>query len=287
MPLTGQTGDVVSFPEDQPDVGAVCPHLGLADDADSHATYATEAHRCYKLPNPTRIASGHQESYCLGANHPACPVFQGEGVPQQRPAPAAVPPPVPAPAGRQERAPLDPAAPTPRGQRRPPPQRQGRAPRQPGAAVGPRPRSGGISMPVATVGLFALAIALVALAFLIQRALSGGDDDDITPAESFQTTEAQRMTQTALAGGGNETQQPDLTNTPGTGETVEPTNTPGTGEPTNTPGGNGGGTTYTVVSGDTCGAIATEFGTTVEEIIAANDLNEECAINVDQVLTIP
>jgi len=275
----------VSFPEDQPDVGAVCPHLGLADDADSHATYATEAHRCYKLPNPTRIATGHQESYCLGANHPACPVFQGEGVPQQQ-RPAAAPPPVAAPSGRQERAPLDPAAPLPRGQRRPP-QRQGRAPRQGAAVSGPRPRSGGISMPVATVGLFALAIALVALAFLIQRALSGGGDDDITPAESFQTTEAQRMTQTALAGGGNETQQPGVTTTPGSGETPDATTTPGDGEPTATATPRGDGTTYTVVSGDTCGAIAAEFGTTVPEIIAANDLSEDCAIFVDQVLTIP
>lgn len=275
----------MSFPEDQPDVGAVCPYLGLADDADSHATYATEAHRCYKLPNPTRIASGHQESYCLGANHPACPVFQGEGVPQQRPGAAAAAAPV-LPGRPERQAPLDPAAP-PRGQRRPPQQRAPRAQR-PAGSLAPRPRSGGISMPVATIGLFALAIALVALAFLIQRALSGGDDDGITPAESFQTTEAQRMTQTAAAGGGNETQQPGTTETPGAGETpadgATPTNQDGA---TNTPTGGGGGTTYTVVAGDTCGAIATEFGTTVEDIIAANDLNDDCEIFVDQVLTIP
>ena len=70
------------------DFGAVCPYLGLADDADSHATYATEAHRCYRLPNPTRIATGHQETYCLGANHVSCPVYLGEGVPGEA-APAA------------------------------------------------------------------------------------------------------------------------------------------------------------------------------------------------------
>jgi LysM repeat protein len=279
----------VSFPDDQADIGAVCPHLGLADDADSHATYATEAHRCYKLPNPTRIASGHQESYCLGANHPACPVYQGEGVPQQQ-RPAAVPPVAPPPVARAERQPLDPAAPAPRGQRRPPPQRQQRAPRAAAGTMGPRPRSGGISMPVATIGLFALAIALVALAFLIQRALSGGDGDEITPAESFQTTEAQRMTQTAQAGGGAQTQTPGAgtTETPGTGETPGATTTPDGEDPTTTPtGGNGGGTTYTVVSGDTCFAIAQEFDTTVQAIIDANDLDAECSLDIDQVLTIP
>src|SRR6185312_6761800 len=75
------TGALVTFPADQEEFGGVCPYLGLADDADSHATYATEAHRCYRLPNPTRIATGHQETYCLGANHVSCPVYLGEGVP--------------------------------------------------------------------------------------------------------------------------------------------------------------------------------------------------------------
>src|SRR5688572_30956957 len=64
----------------EPDLSAVCPHLGLADDADSHATYATEAHRCYKMPNPTRIAGGHQETYCLVAAHTTCPIYTGEGI---------------------------------------------------------------------------------------------------------------------------------------------------------------------------------------------------------------
>ncbi len=272
----------MSFPDETIDVDATCQYLGLADDADSHATYATEAHRCYKLPNPTRIATGHQESYCLGANHPNCPVFQGEAVPQSR-APAAAAaaaamasteagPPVAAPAG------------APRGQRRTPPPGQRR--RQPGGTLGPRPRTGGISMPAATIGLFALAIALVALAFLIQRALSGGGDDDLSAADTFATQQALHATQTVEAGGGQtqpagQTQTTTASQTPGAGETA--TTQPNA---TNTPSGSGGGT-YTVKSGDTCGAIATELGTTVEEIIAANDLNDACEIFVDQVLTIP
>ena len=59
---------------------AVCPFVGLADDRDSHANYSTAAHRCYRLPEPTRIAAHYQESYCLTVQHPSCAVFQGEGV---------------------------------------------------------------------------------------------------------------------------------------------------------------------------------------------------------------
>ena len=62
------------------EAAAVCAYLGLVDDGDLHATYATDAHRCYRLPNPTRIASQHQESFCLTADHTSCPIFQGEGV---------------------------------------------------------------------------------------------------------------------------------------------------------------------------------------------------------------
>lgn len=268
----------MTYPEDVIDEDATCPHLGLADDADSHATYATEAHRCYKLPNPTRIATGHQESYCLGANHPSCPVYQGEGVPQSRPAAAA------AVAPAEGGPPVPPPGAPARGQRRPQQPR-----RQPPGSLGPRPRAGGISMPVATVGLFALAIALVALAFLIQRALSGDDDGGLTPAESFQTQQALNETQTEQAGGGGGDETPATGETPGTDES--PTIDPGEEEtptPDNGDGnGGGGGDTYVVQSGDTCSGIANEFGTTVDAIIAANDLDEACNLAVDQELIIP
>ena len=64
----------------QDGLAAVCAYLGLGDDPDSHATYATEAHRCYRMPDPTRIAPGHQTTFCLVANHVACPVFLGKSV---------------------------------------------------------------------------------------------------------------------------------------------------------------------------------------------------------------
>ena len=278
----------------QEEYSAVCPYLGLADDADSHATYATEAHRCYRLPTPTRIASPHQESYCLGANHVTCPVYLGEGVPQtQRPAGAPVAaaasagaaaaaagagaaaeetPPVRGPRGGQGAA---------RAQSEPRARRPANA-----GTLGPRPRAGGISMPVATIGLFALALIVVALAFAIQRVVGDGDDDDISPADVVATTAALNRTQTATAGGGNPTQPPATTQTQQPGTTPGQTRTPGAGSPTAT---GGGGDTYTVVAGDTCGAIASDNGVTLADLLEENDMTEaDCnSLNVGDVLQIP
>jgi hypothetical protein len=235
----------VTYPEeDTIGIEGVCPHLGLADDYESHATYATEAHRCYKLPTPTRIAANHQETYCLGVNHRTCPVFQGEGIartqttaaptrpgrapaagaaagataaagaaaggggPQPRSSSAAFGRPGGGPAGRPGSAP---------GGRRPP--------------AGPRPRPGGISMPVATIGLLGLAVVVIAVAFLVQRAV-GDDDDSLTPAERFETQDALRKTQQAGAGGTTvPVTQPPGTTTPGAPRT------PGTPGTATTPGG--------------------------------------------------
>ena len=88
----GLENAVILPPEAESGEGAsACRYLGLVDDGELHATYSTDAHRCYRLPNPTRIATQHQERYCLTAEHPSCPIFQGEGVEattQPAPAPA-------------------------------------------------------------------------------------------------------------------------------------------------------------------------------------------------------
>ncbi len=270
----------MSFPGDEPDLDAVCEFLGLADDAESHATYATEAHRCYKLANPTRIASQHQENFCLVANHANCPVFLGEGV--QRTQTATPPPQRPQPRDPADLEPV--AAPVaPRGRQ---PQRPGRQARPEAGALGPRPRPGGISMPAATIGLLALAVVVVGLAFLVQNLL-GGDDDSpgLSPADVAATNAALDAERTAQAGNGNETPTNGITPVPTPSDEETPTNgaepTPDNGE---TPGG---GTTYTVEAGDFCSTIAAEFDTTVDEIIAANDLDEDCGIFEGQELIIP
>lgn len=263
----------------QDEFPAVCPYLGLADDADSHATYATEAHRCYRLPSPTRIATGHQESYCLGEGHTECPVYRGEGIPKTSPPPAAVPP-------RAEQA--VPAAPSrPVRQPRPAPGEPRRRP-APGT-VGPRPRAGGISMPAATIGLFAGAILLIAVAFLVQQALSGDDNGGVSPTDAVATNAA--VTKTAAAGktpttAATQTQQPG---TPGTVTATKPatTGTPGTPGTTTTPGN--GAKTYTVKSGDVCSTIAETHNVTLAAFLAANaEIDATCSnLKIDQVVRIP
>ncbi|WP_322797313.1 LysM peptidoglycan-binding domain-containing protein [Tepidiforma sp.] len=270
----------------QEEYSQVCPYLGLADDADSHATYATEAHRCYRLESPTRIALPHQETYCLGANHVTCPVYQGQGIPS-RPVPAApaAPPPsagaVPGPRGQAGRAPF--------GGRS-----GGTAPRrparQPAGTLGPRPRPGGVSLPVATIGLFALALVVLVMAFAIQQIVDDDGNSTISPADAVATRDALNRTQTAQAASGTPTpptQQAGTTGTPGAGSTGTPatTRTPAAGTPT--PGGNG--RTYTVAEGDTCFSIAQANGVTLEELLQANNLTEDdCTrLAVGQTLRLP
>ena len=52
--------------------------------------------------------------------------------------------------------------------------------------------------------------------------------------------------------------------------------------PTSTPAG-----LYIVKQGDTLGGLAQQFGTTVEEIMAANNINDPNALQVGQALIIP
>lgn len=277
----------------QEEYSAVCPYLGLADDADSHATYATEAHRCFRLPNPTKIASPHQESYCLGANHVTCPVYLGEGVPQTQSAP---PPPaisaLPLESGSGESPVRGPRA----GQARRPGGADSQRARKPGGSgtLGPRPRAGGISMPVATIGLFALAIVVVALAFAIQRLVGDGDTSSVSPADAVATRDALNKTRTAQAGGGNQTQPPQTTQTqqpagsqtPGASQTGTVSRTT-TATTSGTPGS--GAKTYTVKSGDTCGGIAEANGTTLAALLVANNLTEAACttLAVGQILKLP
>jgi len=285
----------VTYEPGQDDYGAVCPYLGLADDADSHATYATEAHRCFRLPNPTRIATGHQETYCLGAKHVSCPVYLGEGVPgatPQKPAAGPAPAPVRAPQG------AEPFAQTVRGPRpgeaapRPGRERAAptRAPRRPSpGAIGPRPRSGGISLPVATIGLFSLAIVVVVLAFAINK-LSGGSSGSEVPL----VAKNQTATAAAAGAGAAKTQtvvigtRPAGSTTPGANQTPG-AQTPGTGTPGASPTGGAGGKTYTVKSGDTCFGIAQSNNTTLQALLDANKMTEaDCSsLAIGQTLKLP
>jgi LysM repeat protein len=138
-------------------------------------------------------------------------------------------------------------------------------------------------MPAMTIGLFALAIVLVGIAFLINEAV----DDDGTPALSeadrFATQNAGRTQEPTQQGGaGGETQTPGGNGTPGN-------QTPGNQTPgaTTTPGA--GGDEYTVQAGDTCFGIAEENDVTLAELLEANDMTEDDCLTLSEgdTLTIP
>ncbi|MGE3073652.1 MAG: LysM peptidoglycan-binding domain-containing protein [Dehalococcoidia bacterium] len=277
----------------QEEYSAVCPYLGLADDADSHATYATEAHRCYRLPNPTRIATPHQDKHCLGANHVTCPVYLGEGVPQtqQRPPAAAAGAAGVAAGAAASSAASGSETPVrgPRPGQRPRSQTEPRQKRPSTGALGPRPRSGGISMPVMTIGLFALAIVVIAIAFAIQNLTDDGNNGGISPGDSVATSAAVDKTRTAQAGGAGQTPGANTTQTPGTSQTptgsqtAAASKTPATG----TPGS--GSKTYIVKAGDFCGTIAQDNGVTLQELLDANNMTEDdcTTLAIGQELIIP
>jgi S-DNA-T family DNA segregation ATPase FtsK/SpoIIIE len=64
-----------------------------------------------------------------------------------------------------------------------------------------------------------------------------------------------------------------------------PTETP-IPQPTDAPAAESGAVSYTVKQGDSCWAIATRFGVSVEEVIRQNKLTASCLIRPGQVLTI-
>lgn len=73
-----------------------CPFLALELDRDRRSDKPDYRHRCYAEPTPQPRAIAHQEQYCLSADFPACPIFQGWAM-------RAAAQPVPVPSGYEGR----------------------------------------------------------------------------------------------------------------------------------------------------------------------------------------
>lgn len=119
---------------------------------------------------------------------------------------------------------------------------------------------------------------LAAASLLSLVAACGGSSGPADAQRGSLTDPASVPTSTRIAGGVIYKIEPSGISVEGASRTA----TPGPDVP-------GAGTTYTVLSGDTCGRIASQFDITVAELRAANILiNAECTnIIPDQILRIP
>lgn len=147
-------------------------------------------------------------------------------------------------------------------------------------------------MPVATIGLFALALVVVGLAIAINQMVGDSGGGSQAPADAVATKDALNKTQTAQAGGDDQTPTTPTTQTPGTGQTPGTATTDGTATGTRTPGTgtpSTGEKTYTVQEGDFCSTIAEANGISLEDLLAANTMTEaDCAtLQIGQVLKLP
>lgn len=144
-----------------------------------------------------------------------------------------------------------------------------------------RPRS----MLVVGAGAVVGAAAIGTAALAMNGALASNADSSPAPSQVAAATATQRPSPTQRAT--PTAPQPTATPAPTTAPTIAPTATPAptplaTAAPTPVPQ-----QTYTVVAGDTLALIAQRFGTTVEALLAANDIDDPNTINVGQVLVIP
>ena len=115
-------------------------------------------------------------------------------------------------------------------------------------------------------------VARVAVILALFVAGCGGDDTE-DPAVTLTPTDG-----AATAAG---------TASPASGSASEPDGGSSPSATAPTPSATGAGGTYTVEPGDNLTAIAERFGTTVDAIVEANDIEDPNVIDVGQELTIP
>lgn len=108
----------------------------------------------------------------------------------------------------------------------------------------------------------------------------------ISPPESESRIGAVRTVATATPGSPTATPTPQMEATPSPAGTPDPSPT-AAATPAGSPTSPGGERSHTVASGDTLSTIAEQYDTTVEAIMALNDVDESTPLQIGQVLRIP
>jgi nucleoid-associated protein YgaU len=235
-------------------VEAVCPFLALAADRRTVIEGVDPAHRCHAEDPPGTIERGYQARVCLTAAYPQCERYLAfsDGPGSRDPA----------------RAGIGDGLVSTRLTLTPEPTWHGLAGR---ARVG---RRGGMAVIAASGALLAIgAAATVTNGFgLLGEPTAPLAGASPSATERPTPTERPQATPTAIP-----TAAATPMPTPTTAPTVAPTPAP-TAVPVRT---------YVVEQGDTLAAIAQQFGSSIEAIQAANDIEDPNEITIGQVLVIP
>jgi LysM domain len=234
-----------------------CPYLALASDGRTAVNGYDPEHTCFAVEPAEALDRGRQQQLCLTDDHPQCERYKAAEARLQRDA-ARLPRPAPDALVVSTRMVLDPD----------PSWRRLGGPNLVPAATSRRLVIGGVA---AAVGLAAVAGVATGTFGSI---FGSGPVAAASPTPSLRPTAEPTLAPTPAP-----TAEPTLEPTPA--PTLEPTVAPTpvpTAEPTQR--------TYRVQSGDTLGAIATQFGVTVQAIKDANGLTSDI-INIGQVLVIP
>lgn len=236
-------------------VRAICPFLLSADGAWRSATAARD-HRCTAVTPPAPLAAEKQRRLCLTAGHVTCATYL---------------------AAEAVRAPS--AA---RTARRPVPRT---------TPVLLDPSRIGTGLPALgrstlwgqgwLVGLLAVAF----LALLVARFATLGPSNP-SPSSSAAALGSASPSPTATARA-TATASPTQSSPPSASPTLVPTGSTPPPSATPTPSASVSGATYTIKSGDTLGAIAARFGTTVKILEQLNGITDPRRIHPGQVLKLP
>ena len=235
-----------------------CPFVGRADDPALVDPLPDSEHRCYKSASPHRVRTDIQGRFCLSARYQRCPVYRGVVA------------------------------------------------RPPGPSLSERVFGGGLLELIGSRE----GIAFILFAMLIPAAIGVGfavldDDDAATPA----TSQAVSAANDDAAAPGDPPTLPANDGEEAPAQTPEPATTPAHEEPAPVAEEQAAEpepqepdpdltpreqllawtelTEHTVQPGDSLGAIATEYGTTIEAIAVYNGISDINTITIGQVVTVP